>query len=73
MRFVVMLAMLGLMRLVPGAAPYVMVGMTTLILLLSLWREDQAEKRIKELERELGYVTRSRKSVGSLLKGFARS
>lgn len=65
---VFMLALAGLMRLFPEQAPWIAAGGLALCYLRSLQREDANEKRIKALEKQLGYVTTSKRSVSEIIE-----
>lgn len=72
MRILIFAAMVGLSWWSREAAPYVMVGCTTALLLVSIWQEEELRKRVRQLEKELGYVSRSRRSVQQVISDVTR-
>lgn len=72
MRILIFAAMIGLSWWVREAAPYVIVGCTTALLMVSVYREEKLEKRVRQLEAELGYVARSRRSLSEFLRDKKR-
>ncbi|WP_207825090.1 hypothetical protein [Brevundimonas pondensis] len=70
MRFVLLVATLVAMKIWPEQMAWIAVGACAIFNLQCIAAEEKAKARVRELERELGYVTRSRRSVKDLMKGL---
>lgn len=70
MRLILLIAALVAARIWPGQAPWILLGASTILMLKCIEQEEKAKARVRELERELGYVTRSRRTVKDLMKGL---
>lgn len=70
MRLLLLLAALVAARIWPEQAPWILLSAATVLMLKCIEQEERAKIRVRELERELGYVVRSRRTVRELMRSL---
>lgn len=70
MRILLLIAMLVGFRIWPEQTPWIAVAAAAVFILKSIEQEEKAKARVRELERELGYVVKSRRTVKDLLRNL---